>query len=351
MTLSILIAVTLLSWEQSQPRFAQLRQPPEESLPKLADVINPDVDAAGWNRRREQIRADWQSIIGPFPERTPLATELITTEELPDHTRIHLRYQSDPVWKNEAYLLLPKAANGQRPSGKLPAMVVLHPTSKTHMADPVGLSNREAVHNALHLVRKGYVCIAPRNFLWSFDGKTYQQATETVLQQSPWKTGMAKMTWDAIRAVDVLAERPEVDPLRIGCLGHSLGGKEALYLAAFDERIRAAVSCEGGIGIPFSNWDADWYLGKQVKTPSFHRDHDELLALVAPRAFLLIGGESADGAKSWPYIAANLPLWRIFHAEEKLGVLRHPQGHDFPGPGANRDLVYQWLDAWLKDPK
>ncbi|HTE21395.1 MAG TPA: dienelactone hydrolase, partial [Armatimonadota bacterium] len=165
----------------------------------------------------------------------------------------------------------------------------------------------------------------------------------------PWKTGMARMLWDALRATDLLCARPEVDPGRIGSIGHSLGGKEVIYHAAFDERIRAAVSCEGGVGLRFSNWDADWYLGAQIHAPGFRRDHQEVVALIAPRPFLLVGGESADGAQSWPYIAANLPVWRLFGAEEHLGLLRHNQGHDFPAPGPDRERIYHWLDHWLEN--
>ena len=94
------------------------------------------------------------------------------------------------------------------------------------------------------------------------------------------------------------------------------------------------MSCEGGIGLSFSNWDAEWYLGKQIHRPGFHHDHHELLALVAPRAFLLIGGESADGAQSWPYMEAALPVWRLFGAEDRLGLLRHAHGPRFPAAGA-----------------
>jgi hypothetical protein len=158
------------------------------------------------------------------------------------------------------------------------------------------------------------------------------------------------MTWDAIRATDVLAARPEVDRRRLASVGHSLGGKEVIYHAAFDERIRAAVSCEGGAGVTFSNWDAVWYLGTQVRDAAFTAsgtDNHQVIALIAPRAFLLIGGESADGARSWPYVEANLPVWRLFGAEERLGLLRHRFGHDFPPPGPERDLVYGWLDHWL----
>ena len=57
---------------------------------------------------------------------------------------------------------------------------------------------------------------------------------------------MAKMLYDAMRAVDVLESLPYVDKQRLASVGHSLGAKETLYLAAFDERIKAAVASEGG---------------------------------------------------------------------------------------------------------
>jgi dienelactone hydrolase len=318
--------------------FAELRQapaPPEGGFVKLTPL-----------KPKAELEREWREILGPFPEPVPLRPEVLSTEELPDHTRLLLRYHTEADATAEAYLVIPKPARA-----RMPGMVVLHQTSQTTMRDPVGLDGREPMHMALHLVRRGYVCIAPRNFLWNDPVKGYQRITEELLASGRWKTGMAKMEWDAIRATDLLAERPEVDPKRIGAIGHSLGGKEALYHAAFDSRIAAAVSCEGGIGISFSNWDADWYLGKQVHAPGFAHDHHEVLALVAPRPFLLIGGgppNGADGAQSWPYIEANLPRWREAGAEERLGLLLFPGGHDFPGPGPVREKVYGWLDHWLK---
>ena len=73
-----------------------------------------------------------------------------------------------------------------------------------------------------------------------------------------------------------------------------------------------------------------------------------MIALIAPRALLVIGGGSADGAKSWPYIEANLGLWTSLDAAEGLGLLVHKHGHDFPPPGEERERVYRWLDHWLK---
>ena len=92
-----------------------------------------------------------------------------------------------------------------------------------------------------------------------------------------------------------------------------------LYLAAFDPRVRATVSSEGGIGLGYSNWDAPWYLDHEIKGRQMQLNHAELLALIAPRAFLLMGGDSADGDISWPYIEATMPVWKL--AGEPLRVV------------------------------
>lgn len=305
--------------------------------------VTDATDKESWETQRPEIRSQWEAILGPMPPRVPLNVQIISTEALEDHTRLLVRYQNDAKTTNDAYLLIPKTP------GKHPAAVCLHPTSKTSLRDPVGLANRESVHHALHLVRRGYVCIAPRNFLWSKDGLTYQQAADELLKEGTFTTGMAKMLFDAMRAVDVLLERDDVDPKRIAAIGHSLGGKEALYLAAFDDRIAAAISCEGGVGLSMSNWAADWYLGEQIKSPDFHHDNNEVLALIAPRAIMVIGGEKSDGVATIPYIESCGLVWRLYGAEDRLELVRHTHGHNFPPPGEERDKVYRWLDRMLKE--
>ena len=118
-----------------------------------------------------------------------------------------------------------------------------------------------------------------------------------------------------------------------------------LYLAAFDPRIRATVSSEGGVGTSFSNWDAPWYLGKSIGNESFTHEHHELLAMAAPRAFLLIGGESADGSQSWPFIEAALPVYRLHSQTPRLGLLCHGAGHAVP-PVAGRKTL-EWLETYV----
>ena len=51
--------------------------------------------------------------------------------------------------------------------------------------------------------------------------------------------------------------------------------------------------------------------------------------MAAPRAFLLIGGDSADGERSWPYVDAALPVWKLTGAPEAVGLFNHRRGHTF----------------------
>jgi pimeloyl-ACP methyl ester carboxylesterase len=209
------------------------------------------------------------------------------------------------------------------------------------------LDGHADLHIALHMAQRGYVALAPRCFLWQYaaPGKL-GAAVDWVHARHPKVTGMAKMLYDASRAVDILAAQADVDPRRVGAVGHSLGAKEALYLAAFDERIRAAVASEPGISLKSSNWDAPWYLGDEVKKPGFGLDHAQVLAQCAPRAFLLIGGNSADGDVSWPYIAESMPVWRLTGNADGVGLFNHRGGHAFPPVAQSH--ADEWLDWFLQ---
>jgi hypothetical protein len=60
----------------------------------------------------------------------------------------------------------------------------------------------------------------------------------------------------------------------------------------------------------------------------------------------LIGGDSADGDQSWPYIDAALPVWKLTGAAEAIGLLNHHKGHAFPPLALQLSL--EWLDWFLR---
>jgi len=325
-------------------------QRPAEKSPSLKPLL---VDAAGhpittvpaWLARRSLIHAEWQAFVGKFPaEKAPLQSEVIATENLAGYTRQHVKYQIEQGLFTDAWLLKPDNA-----SGKLPAVVVFHQTVKTHAQQAAGLdaSNPELMQG-VQLVKRGYIVLCPRCFIFD-DGADIAGNTKLDHQRHPNWTGMARMTWDGIRAADYLESLPDVDKERIGCLGHSLGAKEVLYAAAFDERFKAAVFSEGGIGLTFSNWDAPWYLGPRIREPGFQMEHHQLIALIAPRPFLLFAGESADGDRSATFIDAVRPLYDLLGVKENLAMLNHRQGHRYPAEA--QTAAGAFLDRHLKTQK
>jgi dienelactone hydrolase len=303
----------------------------------------PITTREGWEARRAELAARWQAFLGTIPAPRGAPSLAIIEEDRPDGViRQLVRYEAEPGLPIEAYLLRPDGPGRGRPGA-----VVMHSTVAYTIRQPAGLEGPEDKHIGLHLARRGYVTFCPRNFLWQYGepGKV-GSAVDWLRKRHPNITGMAKMLFDAVRAVDALAAQPDVDPSRIGAIGHSLGAKEALYLAAFDPRVRATVSSEGGIGLTYSNWDAPWYLGEAIRQPGFALDHGQVLAMAAPRAFLLLGGDSADGDASWPYIEAVLPVWKLTGAPEAVGLFNHKQGHEFPAVA--QDRAYAWLDWFLR---
>lgn len=322
--------------------------PPLEIGPALAD----------WQRQREDLLESWTAHLGHGPEVVPLEAEVLAEEDLGDVTRALVSYQVEAGCRVTAYLMAP------RDSALCPGCVVYHPTTNTTIDQPVGLGTRKPLQFALNLARRGYVTLSPRNYIWEYAGRQatewaeYKEMAEFLLQRWPQWTGMGKMVWDGLRAVDYLLALPQVDPYRLCCIGHSLGAKEVLYSMAFDERLKAGITCEGGVGRTSTNWDAPWYLGEKMHAHS-EFDHHQLLALTAPRALLVIGGGAeptrkpeekspgADTMLTWNYLEAARPAYALHGATEKLGYLLHDKGHDLPAE--HEHIVYEWFGNFLAD--
>jgi dienelactone hydrolase len=303
-----------------------------------------------WLKQREILKRNWLKFMGDFPKkRAPLKAQFLEKEDLPGFTRQHVKYQIENGVFEDGYLLRPKNV-----AGKLPAIVVFHPTTPFQARGVSGLelSYDSEKWQGVQLVQRGYVVWCPRNFI--FDEGTGQKPNaamwtanaKRVFKLHPHWTAMARMTFDAIRAADFVESLPNVDKNNIGCIGHSLGGKMALYVPAFDERYKVSVSSEGGIGLKFSNWDAVWYLGPRIKEPNFTLENHQVLSFIAPRAFLLLAGGSADGDKSWAFLEAAKPVYKLFGAGENLGWFNHHGGHRY-SPEA-RQVAERFLDEHLK---
>lgn len=332
--------------------------PPEipmvENLGTIKDLLQqadgkPVTTKQDWKKHRLTIRERWIKFLGPMPEPRPaVVLEILKTESLPTIIRQLIRYEGEPGIFVEGYLLMPKAATESK--SKYPAVLAMHPTTNATIDDIAGISGQDTKQFGLALAQRGFIVFCPRCFLWQ-DVTSLNEAVEKHRERHPNTTGMAKMLYDSMRGVDVLESLPQVDRSRIGAIGHSLGAKEALYLAAFDERIKAAAASEGGIGFRSTNWDASWYLGEAIRDPEFPLNHHQLLGLIAPRPFLILGGESgpgaADGDRSWPLIKAALPVWKFYGEPARLGLLNHHEGHSVSPQSFER--MAEWLTVYLDE--
>ncbi len=317
--------------------------------PLLQDESGQAIDSlVQWKSRREVIRSRWMEFLGPMPDPRPeVKLEIVKTEVMPTIVRQLIRYEGEPGIFVEGYLLMPNSVAGD--TQKRPAILAMHPTTNATIDDIAGISGQDTKQFGLLLAQRGFIVFCPRCFLWQ-DADSLNDAVAMHRAKHPNTTGMAKMLYDAMRGVDVLASLPQTDVNRIGAIGHSLGAKEALYLAAFDERIKVAVASEGGLGFRSTNWNASWYLGEAINDSALPLNHHQLLGLIAPRPFLVLGGESgpgaADGDRSWPLIEAALPAWRLYGEPCRLGLLNHHQGHSVSPESFER--MAEWLTTYLK---
>jgi predicted dienelactone hydrolase len=169
-----------------------------------------------------------------------------------------------------------------------------------------------------------------------------------------------KAIYDNTRAIDVLQSLPEVDPDRIGCIGHSLGGHNTLFTAAFDERIKAAVTCCGFTsfhkykGGNLTGWTSQRYM-PLIKTKynlspdEMPFDFAEVLAAIAPRAVFIVAPLHDDnfditGVKDC--LTAAEPVFKLLGHPENLQAVHPDAPHEFPN--TEREQAYMFFDKTLK---
>ncbi|MHC4394392.1 MAG: SUMF1/EgtB/PvdO family nonheme iron enzyme [Planctomycetota bacterium] len=312
-------------------------------------VINPDgktiKNAAQWAKQRERIRSKWSKLLGaPLVSPPESNVKLVKTYHEENYTGKLMYLQTEPDYWEKIFLMMPnKPLKKPTPVVIVPYYDVDVPAGKNMTGfnyQPPGVRSF-----AYLMAQQGYIAVAVKWF-----GKSYGEGPAEVVSnlklKHPECTGLGKWVWDAQRLVDFLYSLPEVDHQNIGIIGHSLGAKMALYAAAMDERIKTVVFSEGGIGFAFSNYDDYWYFGDFINDIDKSTDQHELLALLAPRPFLLIGGDEYDTDKSWYYINAAAKVYHLFGKPQNIGYFNHRTGHS-PSPDAVR-LSIDWLKHFLR---
>jgi len=304
-------------------------------------------------------RARLLQLLGDTPPAPPpLSPEEIEQVDLGDVVREKVTYAVENGERVPAFLFIPKDAGGRHP-----AVLCHHQHAgqfEVGKDGPAGLGSTPDQRYAIELARRGYVTIAPDALCFGERQDPAQklhkadyERFEALHRLTEGKTLQGKYVWDARRALDYLQTRPEVDPARLGMIGHSLGGQETLFTTAADPRIKAAVSSCGFGSLRTLKRDRILHnFALFVPGLAASGDYGAVLALVAPRPFLVAartddpifpkdGIEETVASARRAYVAAG--------AEDRLATFYEPGPHQFSD--TMRAAAYAWLDRWLKAPK
>lgn len=322
--------------------------------------IQPVKTEQDWQKRRFDILAAMEDVMGPFPKedrRVPLKIKVEKDTDVGSYVRRLITYHSEPGSRTPAFLCIPKdVLAGKR---KAPAVLCLHPTDKNvgHKV-ALGLGGRPGRAYASELAERGYVTLSPSyphlaNYWPNLGGLGYV-------------SGTMKAIWDNSRALDLLSSLPYVDDSRgFGAIGHSLGGHNAIYTAVFEQRISVlASSCGFDSYLDYKGGALErWLFGqgwcqiRYMPRLSNYRDQlekipfdfHELLGALAPRP-LFVSAPLGDGNFSWKSVDACVtaarPVYLLLGGEDNL-IVRHPDcGHDFPEEMRNE--AYRTIDSVLR---
>jgi dienelactone hydrolase len=304
-----------------------------------------------WQKRRKEILSYWHGLMGEWPALLEKPkVEYLEKERREGVTQHRVKIETAPGRTvDDAYLLVPDG------KGPFPAVLVVFYEAKTG----VGLGKSQMLDFALQLAKRGFVALSLGG-----DPNTYYPTKETCRIQP-----LSFHAYEAANCCTALANLPEVDPKRIGVVGHSYGGKWALFVACLHDKFACAAWSDPGIVFDEKrgnvNYWEPWYLGfepgkeqrkpgipndKNPRTGSYRklvadgRDLHELHALMAPRPFLVSGG-SEDPPERWKALNHAVAVNKLLGAENRVAMTNR-KTHS-PTAESN-EALYLFFESVLK---
>lgn len=349
-----------ISAAQAEPLPAQLApyfEPPAEFVGNFGAFRSPLKFADGrevktpadWAKRREEIRQRWHEVLGPWPALLE-KPRLVVLEKTPrdNFTQCRIEVEIAAGRMAAGYLLIPNGAP------KFPAVFVPFYDPETS----IGLG-KEQRDFAYQLARRGFVTLSI--------GSPGGDARKPDIGEAKCQP-LSYLAYISANCAQALAQLPEVDPARIGVVGHSYGGKWAMFAACLSDRFACGVWSDPGIAFdekrPSVNYWDPWYLGAQPGPPrppglpdenhprtGAYRvlveqgmDLPELQTLMAPRPFFVSGG-AEDPPARWPVLNHSIAVNRLLGQTQCVGMSNRPK-HD-PNPESN-ELIYRFFEHFLK---
>ena len=352
---AILLGASLSPAQQHPPDpfLEWMNRTAQQQLDKREAAIAAIHTVAEAERRKKWVRETLLDILGGLPDyHGPLNARITGRIEAEGYIIEKVLFESLPAFFVSADVYRPAQP------GRYPGVLLQSGHTQEGKAEPQRL--------AANLALKGFVALA-------FDpiGQGEREQTYDPQLQGPlagWSVpehiqagaqsimiGEAAgryFIWDAMRALDYLISRPDVDTNRIAAAGCSGGGALTTFLAALDSRIKAVVpACyPNSYRLLFAGPDPD----TEMAFPVFLArglDVADFVELSAPTPWLIqatqhdyftpAGGKMVyEEARRW---------YQLYGAEDRVQFFVGPGSHGTPL--VSREAVYEWLIRWLKDGK
>jgi hypothetical protein len=338
--------------------------PPEAWAKKFGQYRSPLLFSNGeqastrqqWNVRRREIRAEWDALLGKWP---PLISdpkvEVLSSTQRNGYEELRIRFLWTTREKTTGYLLIPDSAKDGRKHASV-ISVYYEPETAIGRGNPL----RDF---AIQLTRRGLVTLSIGTT------EATQAKTYAIYEPSLDKVDVQPLSmlgYAAANAWHVLAQRPEVDAERIGIVGHSFGGKWAMFASCLFDKFACAAWSDPGIVFDTRssvNYWEPWYLGHHTRpwrkrglvskaNPArglyprlieSGRDLHELHALMAPRPFLVSGG-SEDGPHRWEALNRSIQVNRLLGETERVGMTNRP---DHSPSKESNAVIYRFFEHFL----
>lgn len=289
------------------------------------NVVASISSAEELSAKQKQWRTDWIANIGGLPERTPLNAQEGPVVKCDGFTLQNVLFESMPGVYIVGHLFLP-----DKPEFKAPYPVLMMPMGHS---DTGVIAPRYARHMAM-TARAGLAAFAwdpysqgeRRQCEAKFDASFAECASEhTRLGVRGWLVGwnfMRFRIWDAVRAVDYVETRKDLDCSKLGVAGTSGGGTMSTYMQALDDRIKVAfpncyVSSFRAVFKERGCHDSEQFFWNQLNTGV---NHAAMLAMGQPRVALATGSRWKD---YFPHYGAEETFKVFTTLTSKL---------NFPGP-------------------
>lgn len=302
--------------------------------------------AEDFEKLRPQLYKEYMEMLGlsPLPEKTPLNAKVAGTLEMPGYVVEKIHFQSRPGLYVTANLYRPAAP------GKYPAILYQcghgnekRDGNKTHYED-------HGIWYATH----GYVALLTDSLqlgeIAAIHHGTYRE--NRWWWHSAGYTSAGVECWNAIRAIDYLATRPDVDAERIGATGISGGGAATFWISAADPRIKCCAPTSGMA-------DLQYYVGEDGVNGHcdcmflYNRGRwnwTTIGALICPRPMLFA---NSDADPIFPMSANDRIINRLewlyarFGVSDKIDAMVSVGGHAYRSD--LRRATYEFFNRNLKN--